>query len=142
MRRWDDDERGRGVADARRLVPGARELLSAMEEPDWVAEQPEAHLLPHIERHCAEPGSPLRLEAAAVADGVLEVTLAWRGGSQRELTGAVWALLGTFAETASYVRGPADGGEPVWELATGMLAPDTAFAPHGHTARLRIVSAS
>ena len=140
MRRWDEDERGRGVADARSFAPGARDLLAALEEADWVAEQPEAHLLPHIERSCAGPGSPFSLEAATVADGVLEVTLAWRGGNQRELTEAVWALLGTFAESASYVRGPADGAEPVWEVATGMLAPDTAFAPHGHTVRLRIVS--
>ena len=140
MRRWDDDERGHGVADARRLAPRARELVDALEQPDWVAEQPEAHLLPHIERRCSEPGSRLQLEAATVTEGVLDVTLRWGGGKQRELTEAVWALLGTFAETASYVRGPADGAEPVWELATGMLAPDTAYAPHGHTVRLRIVS--
>jgi hypothetical protein len=140
VRRWDDDERGRGIADARWLAPGARELLAAMEQPDWVAELPEAHLLPHIERRCAERGSAFAIEAATVADGVLEVTLRWRGEKQRELTEAVWALLGTFAETASYVRGPADGGEPVWEVATGMLAPDTTYASHGHTVRLRIVS--
>jgi hypothetical protein len=140
VRRWDEDERGRGIADARWLAPGARELSDAMEQPDWVAEQPEAHLLPHVARYCADPGSPFAVEAATVADGVLEVTLRWRGGTQRELTEAVWALLGTFAETASYVRGPADGAEPVWELATGMLAPDTTFAPHGHTVRLRVVS--
>jgi hypothetical protein len=96
--------------------------------------------LPHVARYCTEPGSPFAVEAATVADGVLEVTLRWRGGTQRELTEAVWAFLGTFAETASYVRGPADGAEPVWELATGMLAPDTTFAPHGHTVRLRVVS--
>ena len=140
MRRWDDDERGHGIADARRLAPGARELVDAMEQPDWVAEQPEAHLLPHVVRYCGEPGSPLRLEEATVTDGLLELTLRWGGGTQRELTEAVWALLGTFVETASYVRGPADGGEPFWELATGMLAPDTTYAPHGHTVRLRIVS--
>ena len=140
MRRWDDDERGRGVAGAGWLAPGARELLNALEQQDWVAEQPEAHLLPHIQRRCAGPGSPFEIEDATVADGVLDVTLAWRGGTQRELTEAVWALLGTLAETASYVRGPADGAEPVWELATGMLAPDTTYAPHGHTVRLRIVS--
>jgi hypothetical protein len=140
VRRWDDDERGHGVADARGLAPGARELVDALEQPDWVAEQPEAHLLPHIEQRCSEPGSRLRLEAATVVEGVLDVTLRWSGGTQREQTEAVWALLGTFVETASYVRGAADGAEPVWELATGMLAPDTAYAPHGHTVRLRIVS--
>ena len=81
MRRWDDDERGHGIADARRLAPGARELVDAMEQPDWVAEQPEAHLLPHVVRYCGEPGSPLRLEEATVTDGLLELTLRWSGGT-------------------------------------------------------------
>ncbi|HET7051805.1 MAG TPA: hypothetical protein VFI54_26275 [Solirubrobacteraceae bacterium] len=40
-RRWDDDERGHGVADARQLVAGARELVAAFGERDWVAEDPE-----------------------------------------------------------------------------------------------------
>ncbi len=38
--RWDGDERGKGVADARALAPGAGELADAMQEPDWVAESP------------------------------------------------------------------------------------------------------
>jgi len=137
MTRWDTDERGHGVADARAFAAGARELVAAMDEPDWVAEEPETHVLPHIERHCAD--SPLTLVRAENADGVFEVELSWSGGNRRELTEAVWALVGTFAESASYVRGPADGAEPVWEVVTGMLAPDTEFAPHGHTVRIRIV---
>jgi hypothetical protein len=32
--RWDDDDRGRGVSDARRLVPRAEELASALTERD------------------------------------------------------------------------------------------------------------
>ncbi len=137
MGRWESDERGRGIADASAFAPGARELVGAMDEPDWIAEQPEAHLLPHIERHCAE--SQLEFVRALTADGVFEVELSWSGGDHRELTEAVWALIGTFAETASYVRGPADGAKPIWEIVTGMLARDTEFTPHGHTVRLRIV---
>jgi hypothetical protein len=51
--RWDSDERGDGVADATALVPGAEELLDAMRRPRWVAEEPEAHLLPHLVQACA-----------------------------------------------------------------------------------------
>ena len=52
-RRWDDDERGHGVADARQLVAGARELITAFGAHDWVAEEPELHLKPHVDA-CAE----------------------------------------------------------------------------------------
>jgi hypothetical protein len=129
------------VANARALVPSGEQLLAAMQEPDWVAEEPEAHLLPHLSRACSAPGSRLTLEDAATdAAGVLVVSLRWAGGgNRRSVTEAVWALLGSMIESASYVRGPADfdwEDEAAWEVATGMLAPDTTFAPHGHVLRL------
>lgn len=64
--RWQGDERGVGVADGTHLVPGANELVDALSRRDWVAEQPEAHLLPHLERHCARPESRLELLAATI----------------------------------------------------------------------------
>jgi len=45
---------------------------------------------------------------------------------------AVWALVGSVAESASYVRGPDDAEsdrDAVFEVVTGMLAPDTPFTP-------------
>jgi hypothetical protein len=33
--RWDIDERGHGVGDARRLLPEARALLERMDTPFW-----------------------------------------------------------------------------------------------------------
>ena len=51
-RRWDDDERGHGVADAHQLVAGALELVAAFDERDWVAEDPELHLKPHVDAWC------------------------------------------------------------------------------------------
>lgn len=56
----------------------------------------------------------------------------------------VWALLDSIVETASYVRGPTDFGwddVPAFEVATGMLRPDTTFEPHGHTLRLLVRNA-
>ena len=32
-RRWDGDERGEGIADARLFVPGVEELLAEMRSP-------------------------------------------------------------------------------------------------------------
>jgi hypothetical protein len=136
------------VAHARALAPGGEQLVVAMKESDWVAEEPEAHLLPHLSRACSAPGSPLTIEDAAADDaGVLVVSLRWAGGggNRRSVTEAVWALLGSMIETASYVHGPADfdwESEATWEVATGMLAPDTTFAPHGHVLRLVVRDAT
>jgi hypothetical protein len=47
--RWDGDTRGRGIGDAAQLVPGAGELVEAFGQPDWVAEDPQLHLRPHVE---------------------------------------------------------------------------------------------
>ena len=85
----------------------------------------------------------MTLEDAATDDaGVLVVQLRWAGGgNRRHVTEEVWSLLGSIVETASYVRGPSDfdwTGAPAFEVATGMLSPDTTFAPHGHTIRLHI----
>jgi hypothetical protein len=51
-RRWDNDTRGRGVADGGWIAPGVRRLLGALAEADWVAEDPDVHLLPHLRRAC------------------------------------------------------------------------------------------
>src|SRR5919199_6297223 len=58
-RRWDGDERGHGVANALSASHAVARLLEAMALPDWVAEQPEVHLLPHIEAGLTD--LPLRL---------------------------------------------------------------------------------
>lgn len=78
--RWDGDERGDGIADARDFVEGAAELLAAMQRPNWVAEQPELHLLLHLERACES--LPLQiLDAQSSEGGSYEVQLRWTGES-------------------------------------------------------------
>jgi len=141
-RRWDIDERGRGIGDGTRMAPGARDLVAALELPDWVAEEPEAHLLPHLERACAVQGSPLELESAeALPDAAYELRLRWLGrrGDLRAARAAAFALIGVIAESATYVRqrDPV-GDELLFEVATGMLDEDTEFATHGHTLLLRV----
>jgi hypothetical protein len=138
-RRWDTDERGRGVGDGRRLEPGAAELLGALREPDWVAEQPEAHLLPHLRRACQNSALGLRLDGTRVdPDGAFVVDLHWAGGDRRTLTAAAYALIGAVAESATYVREHHERDTTVYEVGTGMLGPDTTFAPHGHVLVLRV----
>ena len=143
--RWDGDERGEGVADATGFVAGVSELVHAMRSPSWVAEEPGTHLLPHIERACRT--LPLEVENARLtADGSFDVRLSWTGQGWRvgEIRAAVFALVGSFAEIATYVRQrrvTTENGEEtlLFEIVTGILDDgDNVFAPHGHTVRISV----
>ncbi len=97
------------------------------------------HLLPHLETASRE--LPLEVKSSAIADdGTFEVELAWRGeaGGVGEVRRAVYALLGSVAETATYVRQRREDGAPVFDVVTGMVGDDIAFAPHGHALRVRV----
>ena len=53
---------------------------------------------------------------------------------------AAFAILGTFAESSTHVveASPDIGREVVFGATTGVLDGDGPFAPHGHTARIRV----
>lgn len=142
-RRWDDDERGHGVADARQLVAGARELVDAFEARNWVAEDPELHLRPHVEAWLQADGRLELTRAYSDDRGAFIVDLNWLGGpaGPGEVRAAVYALIGQFAESATYVRQRRDADDrPVpklrFEVGTGEL--DRAFASHGHTVLINV----
>ena len=142
-RRWEGDERGEGIADARPFAPGVEELLEATRLPNWVAEQPEVHLLPHLQRSCES--LPLELLDARVSgDGSFEVELRWTGEVQRigDARVAVFSLLGGFAEASTYVRQlsepKGDGRLLAFEIVTGFLERETSFTSHGHTVRVSV----
>jgi len=138
-RRWDDDERGEGVADARAFAPGAAELVDAMQRPNWVAEEPELHLLPHLQRSCES--LPLELVDARVSeDGSYDVELRWAGETDRigEVRAAVFALVGGFAEVYTYLRQRRGADAVVFEVVTGILGEESSFSPHGHAVRLTV----
>jgi len=142
--RWDGDERGDGVADAAQFVRGAGELIEAMGRSNWVAEEPELHLLPHLERACES--LPLQiLDAHTADDGSYDVRLRWTGDEAGVgmIRAAIFGLLGGIAEPASYVRqrrpDTSGGSEQVllFEVVTGIVD-ENPFKPHGHTLRLSI----
>jgi hypothetical protein len=136
--RWDSDERGRGVADATRLVPDAETLVRFMGEADWVTEEPDAHLLPHI-RHAARRLPLEELSAEIDGEGVLVVELRWTDPWDRGAAdAAAFALLGSFAEEMTYVRRDGSHGDVVLDCVTGVVSGD-GFAPHGHRVRIRIL---
>jgi hypothetical protein len=123
------------------MVRGAQDLIAAFSEPTWVAEQPETHLRPHVEQWCQQDGR-LALQGASVDDDHAYVLdLEWRGESSGvdAVRAAVFSLIGSFAESATYVRQhrvPSHGdvsAAGLWfEVGTGELAPDARFHPHGH----------
>jgi hypothetical protein len=132
--RWDIDERGRGVASADAYLEHADALRGAMIEPDWVAEDPDHHLLPHV-RHFCEGSEVLRLDGWSIEDGMLVLDLS-SDRTGRERHQAVYALIGTFAEPATLVRQLRQDRD--YLVVTGVLEGDSVFAPHGHTVLVRV----
>ncbi len=121
-------------------APQVDDLLEVLREPDWIAEDPDHHLAPHLERACAGFGGPWRLERAAMGeDGVYVVEVEWQGaGGSRELRADAFALIGQVAEATTHVRQAVAGERIEFRTATGMLAGDSPFAGHGHLIALRI----
>ena len=109
-----------------------------MLEPDWVSEDPDLHLLPHVRRLCAE--RDWELVRAAVVDAVLEVEVVAPAATVASPREAAFCILGTFAEASTHVvERVTDVGKDVeLVVTTGMLEGDGVFAPHGHTVRIAV----
>ena len=136
--RWDIDEVGHGVASAEAFAPALERLLAAARRPDWVSEEPEHHLLPHVRRLCDERGWTV---SADVEDGVLVLAVGLPAGTgSRELLVAGYALVGTFAEECTHFAQRGSNGAVELDVVTGMPDGSEQFAPHGHTVRLRVTA--
>jgi hypothetical protein len=87
-RRWDNDERGRGVGDARASLPAIQQLAELAASEDWVAENPEAHLVPRLRERVEISG--LVIDSVEVdPDGALRVRLS----SAANPSGPSWVVL-------------------------------------------------
>jgi hypothetical protein len=140
--RWDPDDRGIGVGDARAHLATFDAMRDAADRDGWVAESPETHLLPRLTEQ-AVAGSPIAIDATRTEpDATFVVDAHWVGTSDPErwrIRAAAFALLGVVAETSSLIherRG--EDGTAIFDVVTGLLPEDTAFATHGHTLRLRV----
>src|SRR6266566_4473303 len=80
-RRWDTDDRFTGVADASAFADAIEELAALARRPGWVAEEPEAHLVPHLRG--ADVAGLRLLECNSRGDGLLEVTAEHGPGDSR-----------------------------------------------------------
>lgn len=138
-RRWDTDERGEGVADARAALPAIAELADLAARERWVAEDPEAHLLPGLRDRIAITG--LRLDEVTVdVGGVLRLRLTTATRlSRREIRQSVWSILGGAVEMTTHVLETNDGDTVSFDVVTGMAESPGQFATHGHTLRVEVV---
>ena len=140
-KRWDTDDRFSGVADASAFAPAVEELAALARRRDWVAEDPEIHLVPHLRGAIVDGVRITQIRTGE--DGVLAVDAECVPGASRgELRQRAWVLLGIVAEPAASVRERRDGDAAVFEVVTGI--PDGAgpFASHGHTLRLTLTPAT
>jgi len=140
-RRWDTDERGRGIGSASSHLPAIHELAELAEMPDWVTEDPEDHLLPGLRRGAEAAGLTIT-SFAADPEGCF--TVHFKGGGEmtrRQLRQAAWTILGSVAELASHVRESKDDDGVSFAVVTGQPKASGPFATHGHTLRLVVDSA-
>jgi hypothetical protein len=146
--RWDSDDRGQGIGNAAQLVSGANDLIAAFTQPNWVAEQPELHLLPHIEAWCQQDSRLVLTGAHTDSADAYVLDFEWRGatGSVGAARAAAFSLIGSFAESATYVRQrrvASDGDRAdvrlQFEVGTGELAPDARFESHGHVVLINVI---
>jgi hypothetical protein len=113
----------------------------------WVAEEPELHLRPHVEAWCRRDRRLVLTDAYIDDVNAYILDLEWRGASAGvgQARAAVFSLIGSFAESATYVRqrritidGGASGMKLQFEVGTGELAPDAMFDPHGHVVVMNV----
>ncbi|CAA9394812.1 MAG: hypothetical protein AVDCRST_MAG93-9914 [uncultured Chloroflexia bacterium] len=139
-RRWDTDTIGHGVADGTAFAPRVQQLLDTLHLPNWVAEDPDVHVLPHLRAFCEAPDSPWRLVATVFSNAVYEVTLDWgrQDATLARLRADIFCLVGAIAEGVTYVQQQVAHDQIMYETITGLLAGDTPFRGHGHLVRFRV----
>jgi len=138
-RRWDTDDRFTGVADAGVFADSVQELAQLARRPGWVAEEPEAHLVPHLQS-ASVPGLTV-LTCRAGEDGVLDVAAEHSPGDRRrDIRRRAWALLGHVAEPLASVHEHATEDAVMFDVITGGpgAGGSAQFATHGHTIRLTL----
>jgi hypothetical protein len=136
-RRWDTDERRHGVASASGRLHALSELAELARSENWVAEDPEMHLLPGLRDRVAISGLSLD-EAGVDGDGTLRVRLSSAGRlSRREIRQPVWSILGGAVELTTHVHETSVDGSVIFDVVTG-TTPGGQFATHGHTLRIEV----
>ncbi len=105
--RWDPDDRGVGVADARGHLATLDAMRDVAGRDGWVAESPDVHLLPRLVER-ASGVSPFRVDTTRTEpDGAFEIEVRWVGpphAEQWEVRAAAIGLIGVVAETTTLIH--------------------------------------
>jgi hypothetical protein len=134
-RRWEGDERGKGVASGAELAAPLHRFAALLADESWVTEEPVRHLGPKLTAWLAGHIDDWADVEPADEQPWLTVRATWIGeASRRALRAGAIALLGAMAESELFVRQIDFDDRLVFEAATGLDGPD--FAPHGHLIRL------
>ena len=146
-RRWDIDERGEGVAEASADAGRIDALRAHAERKGWVAEEPDLHLWPHIERAVAMNGSPWTGAHWSTDPGgrlVIELRHTRVEGDRlrADLRADVLRLLGYVIESSTYIEIDERTADDVLvvDVVTGDLDDQTLFRSHGHTIRFLVTT--
>jgi hypothetical protein len=136
--RWEGDERGAGISSGEPFAAPLRALLEEMAREDWNTEQPEAHLLPHLER--AIRGSELSLVGTRVEDDVFVVELSASSGRGPQLRASIYLLIASIAEPTTAIVEREDPDAFVFDVVLAIAPWQTDVFPkgHGHLVRLRV----
>ena len=140
--RWDGDTRGAGVTSGQWIAPSVSEFGDALAKADWITESPETHILQHIQHASAVPNAAWRIGRALTKDHIFEVDLVWTkdSASIRELRSDLFALVGAFSESTTFVRQVVAEGGLEFHIATGEVGRDTAFTDHGHVIQIYVTA--
>jgi hypothetical protein len=138
--RWDGDEKYKGIAPGSAFASNVERLGELMKEDGWVAEDPEMHLLPHIQSSTEKIRSLELIRAEQIPHGIFEVKFRWEPteATAGDLRSEIYSIIGSFAESATEVEQKVVGDEIHFEVVTGMPSEETRFATHGHLIRLRV----
>lgn len=129
--RWDNDTRHRGIGGASMARPAVERLLAVLSDAEWVAEEPDQHLVPRLSSACRDLG--LEMTHSTSDAGLLDVRVSGLDVGRAERRRVAFSLLGSVAEATTHIREEPGG---TFEMVTGMLEGDGEFAPHGHVVRL------
>ena len=122
------------------MVPWVDELRELLVTADWVTEEPEMHLLPHLERAIAQE-SNATLASTRVAAGVLELDVDLHEEASPGATRALaHRLIAAVAEGVTLVRQTGNHRVAAFDVVTGTPPATSSFATHGHTLRIRVRS--
>ena len=111
-RRWDGDERGAGNAPAKPFAPSVAALTAQLHDEESVAEDPQAHLLPHIVRACEASGG-LAIAATSLRDDA-------------------------FAEASTHIAQRTLDETVEYDVVSGMLHEQPDVRTHRHLVRFRV----